>query len=37
MKKFTYEYLGNSYEQPLREVVVDDDLDEEDFHNLPNS
>ena len=37
MKKFTYEYLGNSNEQPLREVVVDDDLDEEDFHNHPNS
>lgn len=37
MKKFSYEYLGNKNEQPIMEVIVDDDFDEEDFHNVPNT
>jgi hypothetical protein len=37
MKRFSYEYLGNKSEQPIMETVVDDNLDDEDYHNVPNS
>ncbi len=37
MKNFAYEYLGDNSEQHIKDVIVQDDLDEEDFHNVPNS